>query len=330
MKMVATKRSLILAVLLLPVVVWSAVAAAQTGPDETVLVSNSLAKVTRADYEAELLKLAPDIRPGFANNARRVNDLLTRMLLQKSLAAQARAAKLDADPQTARRLELEADRLLSQFMVERIEAQAAAEFEASRANYEARARELFLADRAKYGTPEQVTVTHILFDTKKRDSDAARKLARETRAKIATGADMGQLARELSDDPSAQRNLGKIDWFARGQMDPAFSDVAFTLKAGELSQPVLSQFGWHVIRLDDRRPATTPTFEQVRDAIMADIRKRYVDEKREAALNAIRRDPKTEVNRTAVDSLTIRIDPDAAKRALEMLPSNAPAPAAPR
>mgnify|MGYP005609825391 CR=1 FL=1 len=66
MKMVAAKRSLILAVLLLPVVVWSAVVVAQPGPDETVLVSNSLAKVTRADYEAELLKLAPDIRPGFA------------------------------------------------------------------------------------------------------------------------------------------------------------------------------------------------------------------------------------------------------------------------
>ena len=67
----------------------------------------------------------------------------------------------------------------------------------------------------------------------------------------------------------------------------------------------------------------------MRETILADIRKRYVDEKREAALAAIRRDPKTEVNRAAVDSLLIRVDPEAAKRALEMVPGNAPAPAAP-
>jgi parvulin-like peptidyl-prolyl isomerase len=174
-----------------------------------------------------------------------------------------------------------------------------------------------------------LVVTHILFDTKKRDSDAARKLALDTRAKIEAGADMGQLAREVSDDPSAQRNFGKIDWFSRGQMDPAFSDAAFALKSGQVSEPVLSQFGWHVIRLDNRRAATTPSYEQVRETILADIRKRYVDEKREAVLTAIRRDPKTEVNRAAVDSLVIRVDPEAARRAVEMLPGNAPAPAAP-
>lgn len=330
MKMVAINLSRLVAVVLFVAAASSGGALAQSSADEIVLVSNSLAKVTRADYDAELLKLPPEIRPGFANNARRVNDLLTRMLLQKSLAAQARAAKIDTDPETARRLQLEADRLLSQFMVERIEAQAAAEFEANIKTYEARARELYVADRAKYATPEQLVVTHILFDTKKRDSDAARKLALDTRAKVAAGGDMGQLARELSDDPSAQRNLGKIDWFARGQMDPAFSDAAFALKVGQLSEPVQSQFGWHVIRLDDRRAATTPPYEQVRETILAEIRKRYVDEKREAALAVIRRDPKTELNRAAVDALVVRVDAESARRAVDTMPGGAPAPSAPK
>jgi peptidyl-prolyl cis-trans isomerase C len=302
------------------------IAGAQSQPDATVLVSNSFAKVTKAEYEAELLKLPADIRPGFANNARRVSDLLTRMLVQKSLAAQARSAKLDAEPQTALRLQLEIDRMLSQFMVEHIEVEAAAEFEASRANYEARARELFTIDRARFATPEQLVVTHILFDTKKRDSAAAKALAEETRARIEAGADMAQLARELSDDPSAQRNYGKIDWFSKGQMDPAFSEAAFAIKnVGQLSGPILSQFGWHVVRLDNRRPAAAQTYEQARDTIMGDLRKRFVDEKREAALNAIRRDPATEVNRPAIEALTIRVDIEAAKRALESVPA---APAA--
>ena len=192
----------------------------------------------------------------------------------------------------------------------------------TRANYEARARELFTIDRARFATPEQLVVTHILFDTKKRDSAAAKALAEETRARIEAGADMAQLARELSDDPSAQRNYGKIDWFSKGQMDPAFSEAAFAIKnVGQLSGPVLSQFGWHVIRLDDRRPAAAQTYEQARDTIMGDLRKRFVDEKREAALNTIRRDPATEVNRSAIEALTIRVDIEAAKRALESVPA---------
>jgi parvulin-like peptidyl-prolyl isomerase len=327
--MFAANRAWKWVVLCFAVAASSGVALAQAAADETVLVSNSLAKVTRADYETELLKLSPDIRPGFANNARRVNDLLTRMLLQKSLAAQAHAAKIDAEPQNARRLQLETDRLLAQFMVERIEAQAVAEFNANVRNYEARARELYVADRAKYATPEQVQVTHVLFDTKKRSAADARKLALEARAKIAAGADMGELARELSDDPSALRNLGKIDWFARGQMDPAFSDTAFALKAGQLSEPVLSEFGWHIIRLDGHRAAATAPYEEVRETILAEIRKRNVDQARDGALAAIRRDPKTEVNQAAIDALLIRVDPEAAKRALEMMPGQVPAPAAP-
>ncbi len=79
------------------------VAGAQTA-DDVVLMSNSSGKVTRAEYNAELLKLPRDLRDGFANSPRRVNDLLVRMLVQKSLAAQARTAKLDATPEARLRI----------------------------------------------------------------------------------------------------------------------------------------------------------------------------------------------------------------------------------
>jgi peptidyl-prolyl cis-trans isomerase C len=315
--------------LLLAVIIAGGTAFAQT-PADTVLMSNSNARVTQAEFEAELLKLPIDLRAGFATNPRRVNDLLVRMLVQKSLAAQARAAKLDATPNAVLRIQLETDRLLAQVMAESLEAQAAAEFEANRAKYEARARDLYLIDRAKFATPEHVNATHILFDTKKRGSDEAKKLAEETRAKIAAGADMSKLARELSDDPSSGNNSGSLGWFAQKDMDPAFGAAAFALKnKGDLSAPVLSQFGWHVIRLDDRRPATQPTFDQARDTIMADLKKGFLDEKREAAITAIRRDPKTQVNREAVDAITPRTDLEQARRALGMTPGSA-APAAPK
>jgi hypothetical protein len=71
-------------------------------------------------------------------------------------------------------------------------------------------RELYLINPAKYSVPEQIDVVHILFDTTKRSSEAALAAAKEARAKIVAGADMGALAKELSDDASAAKNAGKI------------------------------------------------------------------------------------------------------------------------
>jgi len=303
-----------------------ATGAALDAPD-TVLASNSVASVTRGEYDAELLKLPPNLRDGFANNPRRVTDLLTRMLVAKTLAAKAKAARIDQTPQAKVRIQLEVDRLLSQLMIDDIEAKADAEFEANRAKYEVRAREAFLLDKSKYATPEQVSATHILFDTKKHTSAEAKKLASEARAKVLAGADMNRLAQEISDDPSSGNNSGSLGWFSQKEMDPAFGAAAFALKkTGDISEPVESQFGWHIIRLDGRRPATTPTFEQVKDTILAEIKKAYVDEKREEAVNAIRRDPSASLNREAVEALIPKVDVEQAKRALTATP---PAPAAP-
>lgn len=297
------------------------IASAANDDGGTVLISNSLAHVTRAEYDAELTRLPVDLRAGFGNSPRRVNDLLMRMLMQKSLAANARNAKLDVAPESVRRIQLETDRLLGQFYIERIEAAAAAEFEATRSSYEARAREIYLVEKARFERPEQLIATHILFDTKKRSSDDARSLATATRARLVAGADMSLLARELSDDPSAQNNNGKLDWFGRKEMDPAFASAAFGLtNPGDISEPVQSQFGWHVVRLDARRPAGVAPFDQVRDTLMAELKKRFVDERREAAVAAIRRDPQTKIDSAAVDALTPRIDVEAAKRALGVSP----------
>lgn len=314
-------RALVALVLVAPA------AYAADGPG-TVLIANGTATITRAEYDVELMKLPPDLREGFPNVPRRVTDLLTRMLIQKTLATQAKAAKVDQSPESKLRIEIEVERVLSQMMIENIEAKAAAEFDANRARFEVRARESFVMDKAKYGTPEQVNATHILFDLKKHTPDEAKQLAQDARAKILAGADMGKLAHDISDDPSSGNNDGSLGWFSQKDMDPAFGAAAFALKnTGDISQPVLSQFGWHVIRLDGRRPAVTPTFEQARDTIMAELKKNYVDAKREEAVNAVRRDPTTALNREAVEALIPKVDVDQAKRTLGSTPGAAAAPA---
>jgi peptidyl-prolyl cis-trans isomerase C len=294
------------AVLLSP----GALAQAGRAADE-VMVENSFAKVTRGDYEAELLRLPSDIRGGFANNGKRVYDLLSRLLLTKSLAAEARKAGLDKDPKVQPRLGLEVDRLHAGLQVAKIEEDAGRIFDKRRPQLEARARELYLANRDKYRVPEQVAASHILFDTKKHTLDEAMRLAQETRTKIVAGADFNALAKQVSDDPTAQRNDGHIDYFDKTQMDPAFVDAAFALKnVGDISEPVRSSFGYHLIRLEGRHPATVRPFDQVKESILASERARFVDEQRETALAPLRNDPATKVNEAAVNALIITIDPE--------------------
>jgi parvulin-like peptidyl-prolyl isomerase len=295
---------------------------AQRAPDmDEVLLENRWAKVTRGDYEAELLRLPADIRGGFAVSAKRVNDLLVRLLVTKSLAVQARATDVYKDVEAQRRRALEIDRVDAGVMIAKIEDDAGKTFDARKAQFETRARELYLATRDRYRIADQVAASHILFDTKGRSKEDALKLAQDARAKMVAGADFNTLAKQLSDDPSAQQNGGHIDYFERKQMDPAFSDAAFALKnVGDLSEPVLSSFGYHLIRLDGRRTGRVKSFDEVKDAILAEERVKFVGAQRDEALAAIRDDPFSKINQSAIDALVIKVDPERAKAPVEAAP----------
>jgi peptidyl-prolyl cis-trans isomerase C len=286
---------------------------AQPAPaDPNVLVRSGTIEITRLDYEAELTRLPEDIRGGFGANPQRVDQLLQNMLLQKLLAAQARDLGLDKDPVIQRRLAMEIDRTLSTLMIAQIEQAVGREFDAL-PNKDALARERYLVEKERFRTPEQVTVTHILFDTKKRSRDEALREAEAVRARIAAGEDMATLAKALSDDPSAARNGGRIDYFSRERMDPAFSKAAFELKkVGDVSAPVEGRYGIHVIRLEGRKEPTIPPFEDVRTTLVTEMRKTYVDRKRVERVNALGNDPQRYVNREAIDALVVRPDVDPA------------------
>ncbi|MEP6678278.1 MAG: peptidylprolyl isomerase [Betaproteobacteria bacterium] len=309
---------------------WTPVALAQGQPGDTVLVELSGVKLLRSEYDAELLKLPSNVRAGFANSPQRVNDLLARLIVQKVLAAQAQERKLAEQPAYAARLRIEMERLLAQLRVADIEEQAGRDFDARKPQFEARARELYVVDRKKYETPERVTASHILFDLRKHTKDEGEKLARDARAKALAGADFNQLAKEVSEDPSAAMNAGRIENFARADMDAAFSSAAFSLaKPGDVSEPVLSQFGWHIIKLEEHKAAGVRSYEEVREVIIGDARKKYIDERRDAVINAIRGDPSMQVNQPAVDALVVRVDPELVKRLSDEAAKTRPAGAAP-
>jgi peptidyl-prolyl cis-trans isomerase C len=98
--------------------------------------------------------------------------------------------------------------------------------------------------------------------------------AKKALARVKGGEDFAKVATELSKDPSG--NGGDLGWFTKDRMVPEFSDAAFKLKEGEISEPVKTQFGWHIIKVEGVRTKSFPPFEQVKDQAA-----RYVSQKAE-------------------------------------------------
>jgi parvulin-like peptidyl-prolyl isomerase len=283
----------------------------QHDPDE-VLAENAQMKLTRADYDADIQRLPAEMRNEFASNPQRLSAYLNNLLIVKTLAADARQAGLESEPLLQRRAALEVDRLLADAQLRHLEQVAGKEFDAKSSEYKTKAKELYLVDRNKYRVPELISASQIVFETKQRKPEEALALANETRRKLLAGADFAATAKEVSDDPSAKNNGGEIGWFARERMDPAFSKAAFDMKnVGDISEPVLSSFGYHLIRFEGRKPPDVLPYEAVEPQIMAELRKRYVEGQRDARTAAIRNDPNLKVNQAAVDSLVFHTDPGA-------------------
>lgn len=291
------------------------------GPTE-VIAESARAKVTVADYEAEIDKLPAVSRAEFAANKLRLTQFLDTLYTSRVLAADARASGLDRDPLLARQIAIQVDRLLAAARYAQLEAAAGAQFDKSIDQYTARAREIYAATRAKYAVPEQVRAAHILVKIKDGNTEAARKRAEEARAKALAGADFATLAREYSDDPSVARNGGELGFFEMKTMDAAFAAAAFAMtKKGELSLPVKSSFGYHIILFEDRRPAGSKTFDEAKAEILADLRRRAVDDARGAAVRDVFSDPTLKVNNALIDQINIE-----GANATEALRSQLPKP----
>ncbi|HRO63801.1 peptidyl-prolyl cis-trans isomerase [Thermomonas sp.] len=137
------------------------------------------------------------------------------------------------------------------------------------ASDDAALRQLYQQQIAKYSTPEQREVSHILVqvaanasESEKKAAEAkARRLAAEARA---PGADFAALARANSDDAGSKNKGGDLGWIRKEDMVPAFGTAAFALPAGQISAPVKSEFGWHIIKVSEVRPAVQRPFEEVR------------------------------------------------------------------
>ncbi len=136
---------------------------------------------------------------------------------------------------------------------------------------DAEVQEYYDQNQSRYEIKEQIRASHILFkvagkDDKKADADARKKADDVYKEASKKDADFAELAKKHSEGPTAPRG-GDLSYFNRGRMVPEFEKVAFELNVGDVSKPVRTQFGWHVIKVTDKKEGRKRPFDEVKESI---------------------------------------------------------------
>ena len=119
----------------------------------------------------------------------------------------------------------------------------------------------------QYSTPEQVRASHILLKTEGKDDAAVKAKAEELLKRARGGADFADLAKKNSEDEGSAKNGGDLDYFGKGRMVPEFDAAVFAMQPGQISDLVKTQYGYHIIKLMDKKAATTRPLAEVRQQL---------------------------------------------------------------
>ena len=196
--------------------------------------------IAEEDIGANLSQIPPESR----------REYLTSYLTDMTLVAKAAEGRKLADGEEFKqRLAYYRSKILMDLLLQS-EAKAAVSDPAMHQLYDEAARQM--------AGQQEVRARHILVKTE----DEAKAII----AELKNGADFAELAKQKSTDPGASEG-GDLGFFPKDEMVPEFADVAFKLEKGQISEPVHTRFGWHVIKVEDKRARQVPTFEQVRDQL---------------------------------------------------------------
>ena len=217
--------------------------------DDKVVAKVNGNTITEADMRFANAEIGAQLGDIPENVKRRA---LAEYLIDNALFAEAAiAAKIAADPAFEEQMQYVRRRLLREQYFEK---------QLKGAISEADAKKIYDQRVAQLKSENEVAARHILVDNEEK--------AKEILAKIKAGGDFAALAKENSTDTGSKEQGGFLGYFGRGQMVPEFEKAAFTMIKGQVSEPVKTNFGWHIIKLEDRRRKPPPSFDDVKETIL--------------------------------------------------------------
>jgi peptidyl-prolyl cis-trans isomerase C len=237
-------------------------ARAQTPGDPVVAKVNGV-EVRQSDLNLAEEDIGQNMPPASQGSEEAKRDYLVSYVTDMILLAKAAEAKnLQDNDQVKRRDAFARNKILMETLLEG-EGKTAVTDQALHKVYDEAVKQM--------GNEEEVRARHILFRVADpNDPKASKEAEDKVKAvieRLKKGEDFAKLANELTEDPSGRQDGGDLGYFTKDQMVPEFSAVAFKLDKGKISDPVKTQFGWHVLKVEDKRKRQPPEFGKVKDQL---------------------------------------------------------------
>lgn len=240
---------------------------------DPVIIEGSGVTITASDVLADAQRMPPEVRTSNLSRPEIVGQIGSNLHFRRALAAQAERDGLATEPAVAAALKIARDRVLSDAQLARMDASN----KPSDTALDALAATAYKANPKRFDMPAQVRARHILVPS----GVDARVKAEKLLVELKNGADFATLAKENSADTSSAIKGGDLGFFARGRMVPAFDEAVFGLtQRGELSGLIETKFGFHIIRLEEMRPAGVRSFEEVRDTLRRELAAKVINDGR--------------------------------------------------
>lgn len=220
---------------------------------EKVLAKVATEQITQTDLDHMLKNLNPQIAANFQGEQGN-KALLQELVNQKLFYLEAQENNTENDPKFQNEFEKLKENFMTQYSIQNLINSAAVTHE--------ELEEYYNANKDRFVSQGKVQASHILVDSQ--------ELADEAKSKLADGESFEALAKEYSSCPSKDRG-GDLGMFQQGQMVPEFEDAAFGMNIGDISDPVKTQFGYHIIKVTDKEESTILSFDEVRSNLLRDM-----------------------------------------------------------
>lgn len=235
-----------------------------------------------------LLETAPiDAQKELLASNARLKEQLEQLYLRKAIASMAVAEGLDKDPMVAARMRAIVDNAMFMLKLDALK-------KSNTKDYSKYAKILYQVNKEKYPVEARVDTAHILISTKSLPDKQALAKAQKIRSELLAGADFATLALKESDDKSAKSNKGQLGVFTRDKIVKPFADAAFAMQEGELSMPVKTRFGYHIIKLNKKMPAGVKSFAEVKGQIISRLKAEDWKEEKSAFFKQVLKDNEME------------------------------------
>jgi parvulin-like peptidyl-prolyl isomerase len=274
---------------------------AQVRDNPELMAARGKGEVTHSNFEARANRIPPEMRFRVIRDRARMEDMLNKLLIDAQMAADAKEAGFHEDPLVQKRLELAVREELARAWIEyKVDADAPAD-------YTTMAREEWMLNRDRYMTPETVDVAHILVGLDGRSDEEALELAESIKAQLdADPARFAELVWEHSDDSGSRSRGGEYRNVKRGDMVKPFEDTAFSLEVGQISGPVRTDYGYHIIRKDAVTAPQPQPFESIQASLEEQMREEHRERKRREYLKPLYEE-ELEVTQESVETAIERV-----------------------